>query len=33
MDENGLTLEQLKKVFEALPEVYQEKNFKELLHG
>ena len=31
MKENGLTLKQLTKIFETLPEVFQEKNFKELI--
>lgn len=30
MKENDLSMEQLKKIFETLPEVFQEKNFKEI---
>lgn len=30
MEENDLSMEQLIKIFETLPEVFQEKNFKEL---
>lgn len=30
MAENALTMEQLIKIFESLPKVFQDKNFKEL---
>ena len=34
MEENGLSLDQLARVFETLPAVFQEKSFKELIqHG
>lgn len=32
LEENKLSFEQLKSVFEMLPPVFQEKNFKELSH-